>query len=391
MKKEDVSGLIVYLLLLGFSAIFCFTILRNNSGAAGQPLNFWQYWLFIIGAVLAGIVFNAFLFELAHLAGAKVGKYKVLSMNVLGLCFYKNEEDKTQFKFSSFDGFTGETKILPLVYDGDKPSNPRAYLLFGSLFYAAEIILVVLAFVLLTNKENPFVLINLGYFFLTMGVAGGMILLYNIIPLRLDSKTDGYQLTLLSNPKNKVAFNELLRVQYEIEKGNDDVEIKTFDIITNYTADLNMNKVYSLLDKREYAQAEELLDLILKDNSEVSYKTHLRAMAQKIFIRLMSASKEEAKEYYEKNVDLKVVREISKDISMPSIRTYILISGLMDKSHSETVYTLQNVSRAYHSMTKSRRRVEASLFNEALDRVIEAHKDWEELPEYKITIEEKKA
>ncbi len=390
MKKEEISGYIVYLLIVGLAVVFCFTVLRNNSGATGQPLGFWGYWGFIVGAVLSGLLVNAILFELAHIAGAKAGKYKILSVNILGFSFARNEDDKFKFQFpKGFDGFTGETKILPLYNDENKQSNPRPYLLFGSLFYAVEIIGLVTAFMFLSNKENNFFLINLGYFLLTMGVVGGVILLYNIIPMRLDSKTDGYQLTLLSNPKNKVAFNELLRVQHEIELGNTDVEIKTFDVITNFTADLNMNKVYALLDKREFSQAEELLDIILSNEKDVSYKVYLRARAQKIYIQLIQLSNEEIKEKYKDNLDIHIVREISKDVSMPSIRTYILISGLVDRSHSETVLSLSLVASAFKRVPKNRRDIEAELFNEALDKVINAHPDWEELPDYRIVVKQK--
>ena len=54
----------------------------------------------------------------------------------------------------------------------------------------------------------------MGYFALTVGVVAGICLLYNIIPFKLDSLNDGYRLVMVSNPKNKEAFNELLRVEY---------------------------------------------------------------------------------------------------------------------------------------------------------------------------------
>ena len=74
---------------------------------------------------------------------------------------------------------------------------------------------------------------------------------------------------------------------------------------------------------------------------------------------------------------------------MPSIRTYILISGLVDRSHSETVLSLSFVASAYKHVPKNRRDVEAELFNEALEKVINTHPDWEELPDYKIIVKQK--
>lgn len=390
MKKEDVSGIIVYLLIVGIALVFCFTVLSNHQNQSG--MYGFGYWGYIVGAVLSGILFNAILFELAHMAGAKVGRYEIISVCILGLTFYKLD-GKRRVKFANFDGLTGETKILPRT-DVEKMPNPRPYLLFGSLFFLVEAIGCVVAFTLFntdnaaTRTDAQVVLSNVGHFLLTMAVVGGVILLYNIIPLRLDSITDGYRLTMVTNPKNKEAFNELLRVEYEISQGNSDVEIKTFENITNFTADLNLNKVYALLDKREFEEAEKLLDIILTGKNELSHRTYLRAVAQKIFIHLLNKTPEEAREYYDNAVDLRVVREISQDDSMPSIRTYILVCGLIDRSRSEAALAIDKVSKAYKRTPKNRRPTEARLYNEAIDRVIEFNPKWEEFKDYKLEIVE---
>ena len=390
MKKEDVSGIIVYLLIVGIALVFCFTVLSNHQNQSG--MYGFGYWGYIVGAVLSGILFNAILFELAHMAGAKVGRYEIISVCILGLTFYKLD-GKRRVKFANFDGLTGETKILPRT-DVEKMPNPRPYLLFGSLFFLVEAIGCVVAFTLFntdnaaTRTDTQVVLSNVVHFLLTMAVVGGVILLYNIIPLRLDSITDGYRLTMVTNPKNKEAFNELLRVEYEISQGNSDVEIKTFENITNFTADLNLNKVYALLDKREFEEAEKLLDIILAGKNELSHRTYLRAVAQKIFIHLLNKTPEEAREYYDNEVDLRIVREISQDDSMPSIRTYILVCGLIDRSRSEAALAIDKVSKAYKRTPKNRRPTEARLYNEAIDRVIEFNPKWEEFKDYKLEIVE---
>ena len=386
MKKEDVTGLIVYLLIVGIALVFCFTVLREHSTYSG--LDFFPYWLYIVGAVLSGVLFNGILYEVAHILGAKAGRYEIISVCILGLLFYKNAEGKRKVKFSGFDGLTGETKILPKE-NAKKEPNPRPYLLFGTLFYAVEIIIFVTIFTLFrSNSETA--ISNIAYFVLTMGVVGGVILLYNILPLKLDSVTDGYRLTMISNSKNKEAFNELLKVEYAISQGQTDVEIKTFDTITNFTADLNLNKVYVLLDQEKFEEAEKIIDIILTGEGEVSQKVYLRARAQKIYIELMTKSVEQAKEYYLKNIQLSEARELSRDISMPSIRTYILISGLMDKSHSETILCLNNVYRAYKGTSKTRRNTEIKLFNLALKKVMDENPKWTDIGDYILEEEGKK-
>ena len=116
-------------------------------------------------------------------------------------------------------------------------------------------------FTILQQAEN-YGLRDVAFALLTIGAVGLIILIYNILPMHIDSTTDGYRLTMVSNPKNKIAFNELLRVEYEMQQGHQ-IEVKVFDGITNFTADLNLNRVYALLDERKYQEAEQILDMII--------------------------------------------------------------------------------------------------------------------------------
>ena len=378
MKKEDITGLVVYLVIIALAVVFGFTVLQTH--ASESSLSGFPYVLYIGGSVLVGVIFNGILFEMAHVIGAKIGKYKILSVNILGFCFYK-ENDKTKFRFASYDGLTGETKIVPKEGMVDK-ANPYPYLFFGSFFFLVEAIAVMVVFSVLRNG-NETILKDVAYGILTVGAIGLLILIYNIMPLHIDSMTDGYRLTMVSNPKNKAAFNELLRVEYEMLQGNDDVEIKIFDEITNFTADLNLNRVYTLLDKKDYKAAEEILEKIINAKQDISGKVFIRARAQKIYIDLITRSLEEAREYYDKEVPVSERREISNDISMASIRAYLLMSGLLDKSRSECIIALNNVYTAFKRTPKSRQSTEVVLFNEALDKVVQAHPDWE-LEGYKL-------
>ena len=115
---------------------------------------------------------------------------------------------------------------------------------------------------------------------------------------------------------------------------------------------------------------------------------YIRARAQKIYINLINKGLDEAKAYYDKEVPVSERREISNDISMQSIRAYLLMSGLLDKSRSECVIALNNVYKAFKKTPKNRQATELALFNEALDKVIAAHPDWE-LDGYKLQVAEK--
>ena len=369
MKKEDITGTIVYLLILGFGAVFIFTVLRDHSGASGLGD---LYWLFNLGALVAGVVFNAILFELAHLFGALVGGYSIISLNILGFCFSK-DAGKWKFGLHSFNGLTGETKIVPKEGRA-KPSNPYPYLLFGSLFFVLEVVAFMIVFSMYRKELGG--LGNLAYFLLSMGATGLMIFVYNILPFKLDSVTDGYRLTKVTNPKNREAFNELLKVEYDVSQGKE-VDIKVFQEITNYTADLNLNKVYALLDKKQFNEAIEILDGILNARDNISKLVYIRAKAQKVYIHLVSDDMEAAAEYYDKEVPVSERREIADDNSMACIRAYILMAGLLDKSRSEVIIAINKVGSSFKRTPANRKEVEKQLFNDAVKKVNDAHPKWE--------------
>ena len=119
-----------------------------------------------------------------------------------------------------------------------------------------------------------------------------------------------------------------------------------------------------------------MLDDILA-SKDVSQRTYIRAKAQKIYIHLMNNELDVAKEFYDKEVPLQERREISEDVSMASIRAYILMSGLMDDSQSETMLVLNKVLKAYKRTSESRQAFELKLYNEALNKVIAKHPKWE--------------
>ncbi|MBO4856073.1 MAG: hypothetical protein J5511_01695 [Bacilli bacterium] len=381
MRKEDVSGIIVYVLILAVAVVFGLTVLREHATAVTEDMGgTFVYIIYIFGAILAGVLFNSILFEMAHITGAKIGRYEIVSVNILGLLWYK-EESKTKFKFSGYDGLTGETRILPKK-DAKKEPNPSPYLLFGTLFYMIELTAAIVVFTLFSQSE-ALALKNIAYFLLIMAVLGGMILLYNILPIKLDATTDGYRMRMTTNAANKIAFNELLRVEYAISQGEENVEIATFTEISNFTAELNLNKVYVLLDKKEFEEAEKLIDIIIEGKEKVSEKVFIRARCQKIYINIITKPLEEARKFYDEQVPMAERRDISNDRSMVGIRTYLLMSGLLDGSKSECLYAINNAGKCFNNTPKQRRKVEADLFNDAIDKIDQLHPTWK-LSEYHI-------
>ena len=371
MKKQDVAGIIVYVIILALAAVFGLVVIREYSPKSG--LSSGIFILFVAGAILAGILFNAILFELAHIVGGKIGGYNITFVSILGFTFEK-VDGKFKFHFSSYDGLTGETRIIPNL-KRKKPANPMPYLLFGTVFYAIEVVVFVMLFALLKRDELPTSVNNIAYFLLTMMAVGGMILFYNIIPLRLDSLTDGYKMRLVSGKKNKEAFNKMLLG----ETGDAENQEQQAEEQSSFSNDLKVNQLYACLDEEKYIEAEQLVNEIIEDgktNKKISNKALIESKANKIYLIFMNKDLEEAKKYCEENLTLHDKKSLSEESNLAALRAYVLVSGLVDRSRSECVRSLDKVYKIYKHTPEERRQLESKLFNKAIDLVHEKHPDW---------------
>ena len=212
-------------------------------------------------------------------------------------------------------------------------------------------------------------------------VISSMIALYNLVPLKLDSMTDGYRLTLISKKENVEAFNELMRIQELQIEGKEIGEIKVFPEITEFTASINLMSVYEELNKGNFARAEELIDMICVDPTKVSSQTYNRLLAQKLYIKIMTLPLEEVRKYYDESINDNVRKFIANDLSMESLRAYILIAGLLDESNGEVEFAKSRKDRALKR--SSRAAIEQKLYDGALTKVYETHPDWKKQEEQK--------
>lgn len=362
MKKEDISGLIVYLLIFGLTVVFTFLVIREYYPKS--QLEIYQYILFVLGAFISGLVFNSILFEVAHIIGAKMGGYEVICVSILGLTFFK-KDGKRKIKFTKFDGLTGETKIIP-IQDRKKPYKPRLYCLLGSIFFTIEIIAIVFTFSFLQSDVIDNVMLkNLGYFLLIMGVVGAAILLYNILPLKLDSLTDGYRLVLLSNKKNRNAFNDLLMLEsgMNIKTTENKEEEKT----VAFSSDIKLNQVYLALKDEDMEQANSILDSILDNvDDKITNKNLLISKELKLYLLLISKPEEEVRPYYEDKISFQDRKAIGDDSSLCGITSYILIAGILDKSRHEVERVLNKTYKAYKRLQENRKELEVKLYNSAI-------------------------
>ena len=377
MKKENLIGLLIYLIVFAAAIIYGFTVLRSHFDNSSFNDSVLYYAAYILITVLSGVLVTGILQEFGHFLGAKIGGYKILSWCLLYFTIFE-ENDKTKVKFKSYEGLTGETKIIPNYEKKEKP-NPYPYLLYGTIFNLAWVAGCITVFSTY-YKESGFNS-DLAYFFLTCGIIALFSALYNIFPAKLDSVNDGYR--LLKVKKGVEAFNASLLAENNIVLDN----ITHSDIVeesNKFIPEVALKNAYELMNDGQFNSADELLDQLLAMENELSKKMVAEVNSQKIFIQVMSKPIEEAKVFYEKEVPFSLRKELSNSSDLPSIRTYMLTSSLLEGSKSECLLALSKVLKAYKNTPSNKRELEASLYNKALDKIIESHPKWEEIPNYKL-------
>lgn len=378
MKKENVIGLLFYLAIFGIAILYGFTVLQNHfqySYFRTKDPAVVFYGLYIIGSVLAGILTGGILEGFGHILGAKTGGYKIISICLFYFTFYK-DNGKWKFKFGGYDGLTGETKIVPNYKKKAKP-NPYPYILYGSIFNAAFIAVGMYMFFSYKNINGW--KSDIAYLFLTMSIIVFMMLIYNIVPVKMDSMTDGYRLLKAKNVEN---FNKVLEAnnigEVEVSENGDE------NAAPKFIPEFALNKVSVCLEKEEYDEAFKLLEEIDEHSEELTSKATLCAKAQYIYAFICSKEKQEVLTFYEEKVPFALRRELSNDNSLPVIRTYILMAGILDGSLSECILACKKVVKAYKSVPNNLKHTELVLFNRALEKVKAIHPKWVELDNYQL-------
>ena len=370
MRKEEVASLIVYVLMIALAVIIGLSVVRDTM-ATCAPREMNQF-LFIILVIVVGLLFNIIMLEVLHIIGGLLGGYKIASVNILGFCFEK-KEGKTVFKFKDFDGLTGETKLAPKK----EKLNMKPFVWLPLFGYAAELAgCIVLHSSMVSNSTSP----NswLGVAAILFIVLSSMLALYNLFPIKLDTMTDGYRFVLLSKPANIEAYNEMLKAEDLERNGQPVPELKVFEEITEFTASINLFSVYRHLENNDLGEAEKVVDIMLKNPKKLEPYTHYRLISQKLYITILTNSVEDAKKVYDELADDKIRRFIANDTSMESLRAYLLISGILEKSQAEVKYAINKKPKAMKKTVKQRAILEEKLFNIALDKVYEAHPKWKE-------------
>lgn len=374
MKKTDFATLIVYVFLF-IIAIFAGTMVIGPSLDKLDLTTSSSRYLFAILSILLGLIFNILLIEIGHIIGAKLGGYKIISVNILGLCLYK-QAGKWRFTFRGFDGFTGETRIVAK----NEKASPKLYSWLPLFLYALEATVLILAYSIIKDPVEGQVELSayIKYASLIFITIGGMLMFYNIMPFQMDTMNDGYRLVLVNKPVNVQAFNALSVIEEKIINQEENDEITTFQEITILTSRVNLYAIQQKIYREKFAEAEVLIDQIIANKERVSIEDLSRAAAQKIYLLLKRGDQEEAENYFLNAINKDVRKYIGNDLSLPTLRAYFLYSGLVSKSVSECGFVLGRIKKATNrEQSQVVKEKEEVLFADALNQVKEANPTWE--------------
>lgn len=374
MKKNDFAIIVAYVLMIGLAIMMGFLVIKPILEEYGNAINSSINSVVLILLSLAGgVLLNALMLEFLHLAGAKIGKYEILSFVVLGIGFTKTKEKK-KFGFHTFEGLTGETKVRPL--------DPKASSLGLFVFFPVlGLILEVLVLMIISNvaAREGASLAWLRVMSLTILAVGGMIYIYDLFPARLDADTDGFLLILLSKPANKYAYNNILEARYCEQFGLPAPEPVVYDDVTEFTGMLNIYRVANLLVEGKSQEAERILAINLNPEARIPSSIHNISMAYKLALLLERKDKKEGKKYYDEISDNER-RYLAELSSMAACRCYILISAFVENSENECNYAVDKVSQILKHTDAEILEEEKSLVDSEVKDIRKEHISWEVNP-----------
>jgi hypothetical protein len=374
MKKNDTMGYVAYALMLMVAILVGLLVIRPDFAAATNlQIN---SILLVLISIVVGIVLTAILIELGHMIGAKMGHYTITSWICLGLGYKRDKNGKASFSAGNFDGLTGETVVTP---NDVKKANPHPMIIMPLIFILLEVVAAVVGMVLGANRVATTG--DTSYYWIkiaseTILTVACMILIYDIFPTPLDSKNDGYLLTILNSKTNREAYNEMLFAEDHLARGLPPVKTPVYDNVTDFTASVNDVTLYEDLDKGDFKGALDILEKTIACKDHVSSSIYKNAVAQKVAIVIDTDSHEEAEKYFI-GLSLEIKKYLASLSSAPAIRAYVLANGLIEQSQSETEAALEKADSVLHKLPKEKRIIEKRMLKAAVAKVCQAHPDWD--------------
>lgn len=202
-----------------------------------------------------------------------------------------------------------------------------------------------------------------------------MIFLYDYFPAHLDSITDGYRMITFNKAVNREAYNRMLLNQRNMELGKPVVDRHVYEEITDLTADSNYSQVYVRLDNNDIGSALKILQMTIDWEGRLSDKIKSQAEVMKLSLVLLTNKKDVGAAYYD-NIENDVRSYISELQDGPSLRSYLLVTGVIEGTETETNYALKKAPRILEKTDDSQKGSEEKLLKLTIQRIQTLHPSW---------------
>ena len=363
MKKENFFTLIVYVMMIAI-AIFVGVSIIAPAFITTAITGIDQY-IYVTITIFFAFLINVVLLEVGHILGALAGGYRIQTVNVLGLAFVFSPQGFS-LRFQAYEGLTGETIIVPKA----KKLKPKLFLLGGLIVYVIEMVLAfIIGYGLFDQNQWG------RYASVVVVAVGGMLMIYNFMPFKLDTVTDGYKLATLTTAKGNEAYEELQRIEKTYKLGNNPKPFKVFKELNNLNVQIYFHKIYQAMVDEDYDEAK--VDLKLLSESPRLGDT----LQQKIFVLqtyiAMIEKKPKAAASYFYELSSKQRKYLSNDNHMATLSAYLYVAGVIEESYSEATYTFERQVVSIQKIQESgRKAAEAILFDRVLKLVKKKHPTW---------------
>ncbi len=364
MKKEEFYTLIVYGMMVAIAIFVGVNIIAPAFVTLGIT-GLTQY-VYAIITILGAFLINVILLEVGHILGGLLGGYTIQSVNILGIALVKKDQ-KWTIGFQTYEGLTGETTVTPKA----KKIKPKLFLWGGLFIFILEILVAFFV------GYGLFGEMQWGRYASVVVIAvGGMLMIYNFMPFKLDTVTDGYRLATLTTAKGNAAYVELQRIEKAYQRGESPKPFKTFKELNNLAVQIYFHKIYQALVDEAYDEAQVDLALLSKQSRLGESLQQKIVVLQTLIFFLTNKMKQTSAYYYD--LPSKQRKHLSNDTNMSSLTTYLFVAGMIEESQSETQYTIERQAVSIRRLHESgRKAAETILFNRVLKMVKKKQTSWQ--------------
>lgn len=361
MKKANNFSILVYAAMIVAAYFIGQNIVVQANKAVSNSI------ALVLISVVVGLVLNAILMEAGHVIGAKIGGYRILSFNVLGLTWIKRDK-KWKFCFSGFDGLTGETQVV-----AKSPEAKPHYMFWGgTLFLLLEIACFVLIPLFVPTLASHIPYVVYGGFLVSM--IGGGILIYNVLPFRLDTKNDGFMMRMVNKEFTPI-YNEFTRIKGELYDRRAISQVKEVEKINDISGCLNYYAYLEKIYERDYLKAGEIIDHLMEHSECLNDAIYHQLISGKMYVVMQTQTKEEVEAYYD-SLSQRLKKELVTPDSIEGARTYFAYALTMD-SYQDAVLAWKKYQSVKKRCKEIGRIEQEELFMQELLMVLkEKHPDW---------------